>query len=178
MKIINTTLMNCVVIEPEKFGDERGFFLESFQDKRYKDLAGIDYTFVQDNHSRSEKGVLRGLHLQKSKPQGKLVRVVRGEVFDIALDLRKNSKTYGKWHSVILSESNNKQFWIPPGFAHGFQVLSDIADFEYKVTDYYDPTDEICITWNDPSLNIPWPIAQPKLSKKDSEGILLNDLNT
>lgn len=177
MNITKTNLKDCIIIEPKVFGDERGFFLESFQDKRYKELARIDFTFVQDNHSRSEKGVLRGLHLQKLKPQGKLVRVVRGEVFDVALDLRPNSRTFGMWHSVVLSEANNKQFWIPPGFAHGYLVLSDMADFEYKVTDYYDPEDEICIKWNDPSLNIPWPISDPRLSVKDSEGILVKDFN-
>jgi len=177
MNITKTNLKDCIIIEPKVFGDERGFFLESFQDKRYKELARIDFTFVQDNHSRSEKGVLRGLHLQKLKPQGKLVRVVRGEVFDVALDLRPNSRTFGMWHSVVLSEANNKQFWIPPGFAHGYLVLSDMADFEYKVTDYYDPEDEICIKWNDPSLNIPWPISDPCLSVKDSEGIFLKDFN-
>ena len=177
MKVTQTKINGSVIIEPKVFGDKRGFFLESFQDKKYKELAGINYTFVQDNHSRSEKGVLRGLHLQKLKPQGKLVRVVRGEVFDVAVDLRKNSSTFGLWHSEILSEDNNKQFWIPPGLAHGFLVLSDIADFEYKVTDYYDPTDEVCIKWNDPSLDIPWPISDPSLSKKDKEGIYLEELN-
>lgn len=177
MKIIETKIEGSFIIEPQVFGDERGFFLESFQDKRYKDLAGIDYLFVQDNHARSEKNVLRGLHLQKIKPQGKLVRVVRGEVFDVAVDLRPNSISYGKWESVILSEDNNKQFWIPPGLAHGYLVLSDIADFEYKVTDYFNPNDEICIRWDDPSLNIPWPTSEPNLSKKDEKGFFIADLN-
>ena len=158
MKVIKTNLNDCVIIEPKVFGDERGFFLESFQDKRYSELAGIELPFVQDNHSRSSKNVLRGLHFQINKPQGKLVRVVRGEVYDVAVDLRKDSESYGKYFSIILSSENKKQFWVPPGFAHGFLVLSDYADFEYKVTDYYDPNDEGSIRWDDPELNIDWPI--------------------
>jgi dTDP-4-dehydrorhamnose 3,5-epimerase len=132
--------------------------------------------FVQDNHSRSSKGVLRGLHFQKTKPQGKLVRVVRGEVYDVAVDLRSGSATYGQWEAVILSEENKTQFWVPPGFAHGFVVLSETADFEYKCTDYYDPSDEGSLLWNDPNLNIPWPIDNPKLSDKDANAPLLADL--
>lgn len=168
MNVIQTTLKDCVIIEPKVFGDERGFFLESFQVKRYRELAGITDSFVQDNHSRSTKGVLRGLHFQKSKPQGKLVRVVRGEVFDVAVDLRPDSATFGQWFGVYLSEDNARQFWVPPGFAHGFQVVSDIADFEYKCTEYYYPQDEGCIRWDDRTLNITWPIAQAVLSQKDS----------
>ena len=143
MKIVKTNLLDCIIIEPKVFGDDRGFFLETFHISRYADMAGIDLSFVQDNHSRSSKGVLRGLHFQKTKPQGKLVRVVKGEVFDVAVDIRKDSNTFGKWESVILSENNKKQFWVPPGFAHGFMVLSDIADFEYKIiTDLlYFPSD-------------------------------------
>ena len=141
MNVIKTKLKDCVIIEPKVFGDERGFFLETFQAVRYADFAGINSPFLQDNHSRSSKGVLRGLHFQKTKPQGKLVRVVRGEVYDVAVDIRSGSPTYGQWEAVILSEENKNQFWVPPGFAHGFVVLSELADFEYKCTDYYDPYD-------------------------------------
>jgi dTDP-4-dehydrorhamnose 3,5-epimerase len=168
MNVVKTKLHDCVIIEPQVFGDERGFFLESFQAERYAQLAGITLPFVQDNHSRSSKAVLRGLHYQKIKPQGKLVRVVRGEVYDVAVDIRKGSQTFGQWESVILSEENKTQFWIPPGFAHGFLVLSDMADFEYKCTDYYDPSDEGSVLWNDPDLDIPWSLADPILSNKDA----------
>jgi dTDP-4-dehydrorhamnose 3,5-epimerase len=176
VKVINTKLKDCVIIEPIVFGDDRGFFLEIFQVERYSHLAGINLPFVQDNHSRSSRGVLRGLHFQKTKPQGKLVRVVRGEVYDVALDVRKGSPTFGQWEGVILSEENKKQFWLPPGFAHGFLVLSDTADFEYKCTDYYDPSDEGCVLWNDPDLDIPWPLADPILSSKDASADRLVDL--
>ena len=168
MKVIRTKLQDCVIIEPEMFGDERGFFLEAFQLERYASDAGITLPFVQDNHSRSSEGVLRGLHFQKTKPQGKLVRVVRGEVFDVAVDIRQDSQTFGQWEGVCLTEENKKQFWVPPGFAHGFVVLSDTADFEYKCTDFYDPSDEGSILWNDPALNITWPIDKPILSNKDA----------
>ena len=176
MKISHSKLKGCVIIEPRVFGDERGFFLETFQAVRYEQEAGIDLPFVQDNHSRSARGVLRGLHFQKTKPQGKLVRVVRGEVYDVAVDIRKGSATFGKWEGVILSEDNKKQFWVPPGFAHGFVVLSDTADFEYKCTDYYDPSDEGSILWSDPDLDIPWPIANPVLSTKDESAKRLVNL--
>ena len=176
MKVTHSKLKGCVIIEPQVFGDERGFFLETFQAARYEQEAGIDLVFVQDNHSRSASRVLRGLHFQKTKPQGKLVRVVRGEVYDVALDIRKGSPTFGEWEGVILSEDNKKQFWVPPGFAHGFVVLSDTADFEYKCTDYYDPSDEGSILWNDPDLDIPWPIANPVLSTKDQSAKGLVDL--
>ena len=176
MKISHSKLKGCVIIEPRVFGDERGFFLETFQAVRYEQEAGIDLPFVQDNHSRSAKGVLRGLHFQKTKPQGKLVRVVRSEVYDVAVDIRKGSPTFGEWEGVILSEDNKKQFWVPPGFAHGFVVLADTADFEYKCTDYYDPSDEGSILWSDPDLNIPWPIANPALSTKDESAKRLVDL--
>ena len=168
MNVIQTKLQGCLIIEPDVFGDERGFFLETFQVNRYASLAGIDLPFVQDNYSRSSQGVLRGLHFQKTKPQGKLVRVVKGEVYDVAVDIRADSKTYGKWFSVILSEENKKQLWLPPGFAHGFVVLSEFADFQYKCTNYYEPNDQESILWNDPDLNIMWPIANPKLSDKDA----------
>ena len=175
MKISHTKLKGCVIVEPHVFGDERGFFLETFQAVRYEQEAGIDLPFFQDNHSRSAKGVLRGLHFQKTKPQGKLVRVVRGEVYDVAVDIRKGSATFGEWEGIILSEDNKKQVWVPPGFAHGFIVLSDTADFEYKCTDYYDPNDEGCILWNDPDLGIPWPVATPVLSTKDENAKRLVD---
>jgi dTDP-4-dehydrorhamnose 3,5-epimerase len=165
-----------VIIEPEVFGDERGFFLETFHTSRYADLAGISLPFVQDNYSRSAKGVLRGLHFQKTKPQGKLISVVRGEVYDVAVDIRKGSSAFGQWVGVILSEENKKQLWVPPGFAHGFVVLSEIADFEYKCTDYYDPSDEGSILWNDPDLAIVWPVENPILSDKDLNANKLADL--
>jgi|TARA_B110000879_G_C11183025_1_gene519598 dTDP-4-dehydrorhamnose 3,5-epimerase len=177
VNIVKTSLPGCIIIEPKVFGDDRGFFLETFQSNRYADLADISLPFVQDNHSRSSKDVLRGLHFQKTKPQGKLVRVVRGEVYDVAVDLRKSSNTFGKWEAVILTENNKKQFWVPPGFAHGFLVLSEFADFEYKCTDYYDSSDEGSILWDDPNLNISWPTKNPILSSKDSNAPLMNDLD-
>ena len=177
MKVIETKLQDCVIIEPKVFGDERGFFLETFQAARYAEMAGISLPFVQDNHSRSTKGVLRGLHFQKTKPQGKLVRVVRGEVYDVAVDIRAGSATYGLWEAVILSEENKKQFWVPPGFAHGFVVMSDTADFEYKCAEYYDPADEASLLWSDPDLGIPWPVVSPTLSEKDASASVLADLS-
>jgi len=176
MNVVKTKLHDCVIIEPKVFGDGRGFFLETFQAERYADKAGITLSFVQDNYSRSSKGVLRGLHFQTNKPQGKLVRVVKGKVYDVAVDIRKGSNTFGQWEAVILSEENKIQFWVPPGFAHGFVVLSEIADFEYKCTDYYDPCDEGGILWNDPDLNIPWPIDNPILSNKDANAQNLANL--
>lgn len=175
MNVVKTKLSECVIIQPKVFGDERGFFLETFQAEKYADLAGINLPFVQDNHSCSSKGVLRGLHFQKTKPQGKLVRVVSGVVYDVAVDIRRSSPTFGQWEGVILSEENKTQFWVPPGFAHGFVVLSDTADFEYKCTDYYDPYDEGSILWNDSSLDISWPIDNPILSDKDSSAPRLAD---
>lgn len=166
MNIIKTKLEGAIIIEPKVFGDHRGFFMETFQKSRYIE-AGITLDFVQDNHSRSSKGVLRGLHFQKTKPQGKLVRVVQGEVFDVAVDIRQDSPTYGQWEGVLLTEENKRQFYVPPGFAHGFVVLSDTADFEYKCTDYYDPSDEGSLLWNDPDLAIDWPIKDVQLSEKD-----------
>lgn len=176
MNVIKTKLEGCVIIEPKVFGDERGFFLEVFQAERYADLAGISLPFVQDNQSRSSKDVLRGLHFQKTKPQGKLVRVVKGEVYDVAVDIRQGSPTFGEWEAVILSDINKLQFWVPPGFAHGFVVLSEIVDFEYKCTDYYDPSDEGNILWNDSDLNIRWPVDVPILSEKDADAPRLADL--
>ncbi|GHD90198.1 dTDP-4-dehydrorhamnose 3,5-epimerase [Pseudocitrobacter sp. RIT415] len=176
MNIIDTKIHDVKIIEPKVFGDHRGFFLETFQKDRYKEMLNIDLDFVQDNHSRSSQGVLRGLHFQTKNPQGKLVRVVRGEVLDVAVDIRRDSPTFGQWEAVILSEENKRQFWIPPGLAHGFVVLSEIADFEYKCTDYYDPGSEGCLLWNDPSLGINWQIENPKLSEKDKNGKLFSEL--
>ncbi|MGF1903785.1 dTDP-4-dehydrorhamnose 3,5-epimerase [Aliivibrio salmonicida] len=166
MKIIETKIKDLLIIEPKVFGDDRGFFYETFQAERYK-KAGIKESFVQDNRSRSTKDVLRGLHFQKSKPQGKLVSVTNGEVFDVAVDLRPNSETFGQYESIVLTGQNKLQFYVPPGFAHGFCVLSDTADFQYKCTDYYDPTDESGLLWSDPDLDIDWPILEPLLSEKD-----------
>lgn len=178
MKVINTNIPEVKIIEPKVFGDERGFFLETYSEERYNELLELDLHFVQDNHSRSTKGVLRGLHFQKNNPQGKLVRVVRGEVFDVAVDIRQGSPTFGQYASAVLSEENKKQFWVPEGFAHGFLVLSYSADFEYKCTNYYDPSSEGCLLWNDPELGIEWPLQDldPLLSEKDKQGKLLKDL--
>ena len=177
MEIVKTKLLDCLIIKPKLFEDERGFFMETFQANRYLDLVNIRSSFVQDNHSHSSKNVLRGLHFQKNHPQGKLVRVVKGEVFDVAVDIREDSPTYGQWESIVLSEENKLQFWVPPGFAHRFLVLSETADFLYKCTSFYKPEDEGCIVWNDPDLNIEWPINNPILSRKDSEGSFFKDLN-
>ncbi|HCJ5747286.1 TPA: dTDP-4-dehydrorhamnose 3,5-epimerase [Escherichia coli] len=177
MKVEKTILNDAFIIEPDIYGDERGFFQEVYHHEKYKNIIGENLTFVQDNYSRSQKNVLRGLHFQTSNPQGKLVRVVRGSVFDVAVDLRKNSSTYGYWYGIELNEWNKKQFWIPPGMAHGFLVLSDIADFEYKCTDFYHPEFEKCLIWNDPIINVKWPInEEPILSPKDRKGIRFEDL--
>lgn len=168
MNVLETKLPGVVIIEPKVFGDDRGFFLESYNAKRYKE-HGIALDFVQDNQSRSSRGVLRGLHFQISKPQGKLVRVTEGEVFDVAVDINPQSKTFGEWVGVNLSGSNKRQLWIPPGYAHGFLVISEIADFQYKCTDYYDPNDEGGIIWNDADINIVWPSFEPILSEKDKK---------
>ncbi|MGK2960212.1 MAG: dTDP-4-dehydrorhamnose 3,5-epimerase [Candidatus Malihini olakiniferum] len=177
MQVIDTTIYDAKVIQPKVFGDARGFFLEAFEKNRYQQMLNIDLDFVQDNHSRSTKGVLRGLHFQKSRPQGKLVRVVRGEVYDVAVDIRRDSPSYSKWFSVLLTEKNKTQFWLPPGLAHGFVVLSDVADFEYKCTEYYQPSDEGCLLWNDPDLSIKWPQELPLLSEKDKLGKRFKELN-
>lgn len=176
MQVIDTKISDVKIIQPKVFGDERGFFLETFEKKRYQGMLNIDLDFVQDNHSRSKKGVLRGLHFQTQNPQGKLVRVVRGEVFDVAVDIRVTSPTYGKWVGVILSEENKTQFWIPPGLAHGFLVLSEFADFEYKCTNYYSPSSEACLIWNDPTVGINWPDSEFLLSDKDKQGKRLEEL--
>ena len=175
MEIIKTKLKDCIIIQPQVFGDERGFFLETYQEERYIQ-AGIKDRFIQDNRSRSSQNVLRGLHFQKTKPQGKLVTVTDGEVFDVAVDLRPDSKTFGKYEAVILTGENKIQFYIPPGFAHGFCVLSESADFQYKCTDYYDPNDESGLLWNDPIINIEWPLPNPFLSEKDKIQPLLSEI--
>jgi dTDP-4-dehydrorhamnose 3,5-epimerase len=166
MNIIETKLPNVLIIEPRVFGDHRGFFKETFQIERYQE-AGIDLSFVQDNHSRSQRGVLRGLHWQKTRPQGKLVSCSLGAVFDVAVDVDQNSPTSGTYVGVELSAENHRQLWIPPGYAHGFCVLSETADFQYKCTDLYIPEDEGGLIWNDPELGIQWPIESPSLSEKD-----------
>lgn len=176
MQVKDTRIEGVKIVQPKVFGDARGFFLETFEKRRYQEMLNIDLDFVQDNHSRSSKGVLRGLHFQRSNPQGKLVRVVRGEVFDVAVDIRPDSPTYGAWEGVILSEENKTQFWIPPGLAHGFVVLSDVADFEYKCTDYYNPANEGCLLWNDPDVGIEWPVTEPLLSEKDKLGKRFKEL--
>lgn len=174
-----TSIEGVYIIEPTVFGDNRGYFMETYQANEFK-VAGIDYNFVQDNQSKSKKGVLRGLHFQYTKPQGKLVRVIKGEVFDVAVDLRKESKTYGKWEGVILSEENKKQFFIPEGFAHGFLVLSDEAEFTYKCTEFYDGDDEGGILWNDPEIGIEWPINDLEiiLSEKDKQWKTMSETET
>jgi len=176
VNVVKTNLQDCVIIEPKVFSDPRGFFLETFQAARYATEAGIKMPFVQDNHSRSIKGVLRGFHYQLNYPQGKLVRCVSGAVFDVAVDLRDGSPTFGQAAWVILSDDNQKQFWVPPGFAHGFCVLSDVADFEYKTTNYYHPEDEYALLWSDSSLGIPWPIEHPIVSDKDVKAPLLSSI--
>ena len=166
MKIAETSLPGVLIIEPKVFGDHRGFFKETFQVERYKE-AGIVLPFVQDNHSRSQKGVLRGLHLQKTHPQGKLVSCSSGAVYDVAVDIDPNSPTFGQHVGVELTADNHLQLWIPPGYAHGFCVLTDTADFQYKCTDFYHPEDESGLIWNDPDVNIDWPVDSPNLSEKD-----------
>ncbi|GKS98640.1 dTDP-4-dehydrorhamnose 3,5-epimerase [Acidovorax sp. SUPP3434] len=175
MNVIPTRLPDVVVIEPKVFGDARGFFFESFNQRAFDEATGTRHAFVQDNHSRSARGVLRGLHYQLRQPQGKLVRVVRGTVFDVAVDLRKSSPTFGQWTGEELSEENQRQMWVPPGFGHGFVVLSESADFLYKTTDYYAPEHERCIAWNDPALAIDWRFdGEPSLSAKDMKGLPLH----
>ncbi|MBX3707323.1 MAG: dTDP-4-dehydrorhamnose 3,5-epimerase [Pseudomonadales bacterium] len=178
MIVEETRLPGVRIIQPTVHGDERGFFVETFQAERYRELAGIDLPFVQDNHSRSRRGILRGLHAQRRHPQGKLVRVARGEVFDVAADIDPSSATFGQWVGVVLSDTNMRQLWIPPGYAHGFLVLSETADFEYKCTDYYHPEDETGALWNDSQLAINWPIANPELSAKDQMLPTLASLST
>jgi dTDP-4-dehydrorhamnose 3,5-epimerase len=177
MNVIQTEIPDVLILEPKVYGDERGFFYESFNEKVLQEEAGIKYHFVQDNHSRSAQNVLRGLHYQIQQPQGKLVRVIAGEVYDVAVDIRKDSKHFGKWIGTHLSSENKRLFWIPPGFAHGFLVLSNVAEFLYKTTDYYAPLHERSLIWNDLDLDIKWPLnTVPILSKKDQEGKRLKDI--
>ena len=176
LKATATAIPDVLIIEPKVFGDQRGFFFESFNEDAFNQLTGLNAKFVQDNHSRSAKGVLRGLHYQIQQPQGKLVRVVSGEVLDVAVDIRRKSPTFGKWVSALLTAQSHRQLWIPPGFAHGFIVLSDTADFLYKTTDYYAPAFERCIAWNDISIGVDWQLNGliPMLSDKDTQGKLLD----
>jgi dTDP-4-dehydrorhamnose 3,5-epimerase len=176
MDVIQTAIPDILIIEPKVFGDERGFFLESFNQKTFREKTGVTAQFVQDNHSRSAKNVLRGLHYQVKQTQGKLIRVVLGEVYDVAVDIRRSSPTFGQWMGCLLSEANKRQLWIPPGFAHGFVVLSETADCLYKTTDYYAPEHERSILWNDPQIGIDWRITdKPVLSAKDRAGIPLEE---
>jgi len=171
MNIIRTAIPGLLVIEPDVFGDERGFFYESFNQRVWEEKTGLKTVFVQDNHSRSKHNVLRGLHYQEKQPQGKLIRVIIGEVYDVAVDIRQNSPTFGRWEAVILSAENKRLLWIPEGFAHGFLVLSEVAEFLYKTTDYWAPQYERAIIWNDPTLAIEWPLqGEPNLSAKDKAG--------
>ena len=178
MKITPSAIADVLLLEPKLFGDERGFFFESFNQRAFNQASGLDLHFVQDNHSRSARNVLRGLHYQVLQPQGKLVRVVSGEVFDVVVDIRPDSPTFGQWAGVILSATNKHQLWVPPGLAHGFLVLSESADFLYKTTDYYAPQHERCIAWNDPTLAIDWPLNgnTPVLSAKDRAGNAFADM--
>ena len=176
MKVIATDIPDVLIIEPKVFGDERGFFYESFNAAAFEAATGVKRSFVQDNHSKSQRGVLRGLHYQIQQPQGKLVRVVAGEVFDVAVDLRRSSTTFGRWVGTRLSAENQRQLWIPEGFAHGFVVLSETAEFLYKTTDYYAPEHERSLLWNDPQIGIEWPFQElPQLSQKDLAGKILSE---
>jgi len=171
MNVIQPGIPGLLIIEPLVFGDERGFFYESFNQRLWEEKTGLKTTFVQDNHSRSKHNVLRGLHYQEKQPQGKLIRVIAGEVYDVAVDIRRDSPSFGRWEAVILSAGNKRQLWIPEGFAHGFLVLSEVAEFLYKTTDYWAPQYERVIAWNDPTLAIAWPLqGTPSLSAKDQAG--------
>lgn len=175
MQVVQTAIPDLLILEPKVFGDDRGFFFESFNQQTFQDITGIKANFVQDNHSKSASNVLRGLHYQIEQAQGKLVRVTAGEVFDVAVDIRRQSATFGKWVGVLLSAENKRQMWIPPGCAHGFLVLKDDTEFLYKTTDYYSPQHERCIRWDDPVIGIDWPITQqPILSGKDQLGLALS----
>jgi dTDP-4-dehydrorhamnose 3,5-epimerase len=175
MQVVQTAIPDVFILEPKVFGDDRGFFFESFNQQTFENLTGVKANFVQDNHSKSAANVLRGLHYQIEQAQGKLVRVSSGEVFDVAVDIRRQSATFGKWVGVLLSAENKRQMWIPPGFAHGFVVLKDNTEFLYKTTDYYAPQYERCIRWDDPAIGIEWPVSQPPiLSAKDQQGLLLS----
>lgn len=175
MNVITCDIGGLMIFEPKVFGDTRGFFLETYNQRRYWE-AGLTATFVQDNLSFSRRGILRGLHFQNPNPQGKLLQVLQGEVFDVAVDLRRHSPTFGRWHGVTLSADNKRQFYVPPGFAHGFQVVSETALFSYKCTELYSPKDEMSLRWDDPELGIPWPVANPLLSEKDTKAPRLREL--
>jgi dTDP-4-dehydrorhamnose 3,5-epimerase len=176
MQIVTTSIPDVLILEPKVFGDERGFFYESFNLRTWRDLTGLDTGFVQHNHSRSAGGVLRGLHYQIQQPQGKHVRVVVGEVFDVAVDIRKSSPSFGQWFGALLSADNKRQMWVPPGFAHGFYVTSEVAEFLYLTTEYYAPEHERCIAWNDPQLAIKWPLTfEPNVSAKDRVGFTFQE---
>ncbi|MGH9142359.1 MAG: dTDP-4-dehydrorhamnose 3,5-epimerase [Vicinamibacterales bacterium] len=175
MRVVSTAIPGVVIVEPDVHADDRGFFLETYQADRYRD-HGIPGPFVQDNHSRSAGGTLRGLHLQRQRPQGKLIRVIEGEIFDVAVDVRRGSPTFGRWVGVALTAESFQQIYVPPGFAHGFAVLSLVAQVEYKATDFYDPADELGIAWNDPTLGISWPVTRPILSNRDARHPRLADL--
>ena len=175
MNVVHCDIKGLLVIEPRVFGDPRGFFVETYHENRYRD-AGLDARFVQDNLSFSRRGILRGLHFQNPNPQGKLLQVLAGEVFDVAVDLRRNSPTFGRWHGVVLSSENKHQFYVPPGFAHGFVVTSETALFAYKCTELYSPKDEVTLRWDDPDVGVKWPSEKPLLSEKDAKGFLLKDL--
>ena len=176
MNVIRTTIPEVLIFEPKVFGDERGFFFESFNQQQFLEAANLDIHFVQDNHSKSAKNVLRGLHYQIQQAQGKLVRVVQGEVFDVAVDMRASSPTFGQWEGTRLSAENKRQMWVPLGFAHGFLVLTDTAEFLYKTTDFYAPQHECCLKWDDPAIDIEWPLqGAPLLSGKDQQGLSLQD---
>ncbi len=175
MNVLNCHIPGLLIIEPKVFGDTRGFFLETWNRRRYGE-AGLDVDFVQDNVSFSRRGILRGLHFQNPKPQGKLLQVLQGEVFDVAVDIRSSSPTFGKWHGLVLSGENKTQFYIPAGFAHGFVVLSETALFQYKCTELYSPQDEMAIRWDDPDLGIQWPLKEPLLSDRDAKGLRLRDM--
>ena len=177
MQILETSLAECVLLEPTVYGDDRGFFLETWNGRVFSEI-GLDIDFVQDNHSRSQLGVLRGLHYQVQSPQGKLVRVTRGSVYDVAVDIRRSSPSFGRWVGVELDEDNKRMFWVPPGFAHGFYVTSDVADFQYKCSEYFAPEHDRAIRWDDPEIGIDWPLvngAMPALSAKDQSAPLLSD---
>src|ERR1019366_54632 len=177
MNVITCEIPGLVVVEPKVFGDARGFFMETWNRQSCRE-AGLDWNFVQDNVSLSRRGTLRGLHFQNPAPQGKLVFVMQGEVFDVAVDIRRGSPTFGKWHGLVLSGENKRQFYIPGGFAHGFVVLSETAFFQYKCTEFYSPKDEMAIRWDDPDLGIEWPLKEPLLSERDSRGLRLRDVPT
>jgi len=175
MNVLTCEIAGLLIIQPKVFGDARGFFLETWNEARYRE-AGLGTHFVQDNVSFSRHGILRGLHFQSPRPQGKLLQVLQGEVFDVAVDLRRASATFGKWHGLIISGDNKKQFYVPPGFAHGFLVLSETALFQYKCTDFYSPKDEMALRWDDPEIGIRWPLRDPLLSERDANGLLLRDI--